>query len=302
MWWIRLKVAPRIQYLCCNQDPSCRCRFTTKHCCHRLHRIELQAVLHLVRTSQHTIYLRTTLRMSISKIAHRIATSSSAASFGSTAPSFHHCFSYCRFPQNCYFFSALTAAASTIKLPKSVGIALAMSSSSATSQIFQTRLTQFVGQSRSSIHESILDTIGQTPIVKLQKLAPDGVNVYVKLESENPGGSIKDRLAMGAIEWAEQTGTIKPGQTVVEASSGNTGIGLAMVCAVKGYPLVCVMSEAFSVERRKLMRFLGAKVILTNPAHKATGMVSVSKQRRAASSIPVTRRGCAFDGTVNFLT
>jgi cysteine synthase A len=99
----------------------------------------------------------------------------------------------------------------------------------------------------------------------------------VKLESENPGGSVKDRLALGVIEWAEKHGQLKPGQTVVEATSGNTGIGLAMVCASKGYPLVVVMSEAFSIERRKLMRFLGARVILTNPAHKGTGMVIKTK-------------------------
>lgn len=129
-----------------------------------------------------------------------------------------------------------------------------------------------------AIYGSITETIGRTPIVKLQRMSPkDGVDVYVKLECENPGGSVKDRLAMGCIEWAEHHGQIKPGDTVVEASSGNTGIGLAMVCASKGYTLVCVMSEAFSIERRKLMRFLGAKVVLTNPAHKATGMVIKAK-------------------------
>jgi cysteine synthase A len=100
----------------------------------------------------------------------------------------------------------------------------------------------------------------------------------VKLESENPGGSVKDRLAVGVIEWAEQNGQLKPGQTVVEATSGNTGIGLAMVCARKGYPFVCVMAESFSIERRKLMRFLGARVVLTNPAHKGTGMVIKAKE------------------------
>ena len=115
---------------------------------------------------------------------------------------------------------------------------------------------------------SVLETIGKTPMVKLNRMAPAGVNIYVKCEAFNPMGSIKDRLALGCIEWAEKEGHLKPGQTVVECSSGNTGIGLAMVCNVKGYPFVCVMSEAFSIERRKLMRFLGAKVILTNPAHK----------------------------------
>lgn len=109
-------------------------------------------------------------------------------------------------------------------------------------------------------------------------MGPGGVNVYVKCESSNPGGSVKDRLALGVIEWAEREGHLKPGQTVVEASSGNTGIGLAMVCASRGYPLVVVMSEAFSIERRKLMRFLGAQVVLTNPAHKATGMVIKAKE------------------------
>jgi len=126
-------------------------------------------------------------------------------------------------------------------------------------------------------HDSVLTTVGKTPVVKLNRLAPDGVNVYVKCEAFNPMGSVKDRLALGIIEWAEKHGQIKPGQTVVECSSGNTGIGLAMVCAVKGYPFVCTMSEAFSVERRKLMRFLGAKVVLTNPAHKGSGMYLAAK-------------------------
>ncbi|KAL3941798.1 MAG: hypothetical protein SGARI_000475 [Bacillariaceae sp.] len=112
----------------------------------------------------------------------------------------------------------------------------------------------------------------------------EGVNVYVKLESENPGGSVKDRLAVGIIEWAEKNGQLKPGQTIVEASSGNTGIGLAMVCANKGYPLVCVMAESFSIERRKLMRFLGAQVVLTDPAHKATGMVIKAKGMSSANA------------------
>jgi cysteine synthase A len=114
-------------------------------------------------------------------------------------------------------------------------------------------------------HSSILSTIGSTPVVKLQHMAPPGVDVYVKVESFNPMGSIKDRMALGMIEYAEHHGLLKPGQTVVEATSGNTGLGLAMVCAAKGYPFVCIMSEAFSIERRKMMRFLGAKVVLTNP-------------------------------------
>lgn len=123
------------------------------------------------------------------------------------------------------------------------------------------------------VHDSILSTIGKTPVVRINKMAPAGVEVFVKCEQANPMGSVKDRLALGVIEWAEANGQLTPGQTVVEASSGNTGIGLAMVCAAKGYPFVCVMSEAFSIERRKLMRFLGAKVVLTNPAHKGSGMV-----------------------------
>lgn len=126
-------------------------------------------------------------------------------------------------------------------------------------------------------HESVLTTVGKTPVIKLRRMAPDSVNIYVKCEAFNPMGSVKDRLAIGIIEWAEAHGQIKPGQTVVEASSGNTGIGLAMVCAAKGYPFVCTMSEAFSIERRKLMRFLGAKVVLTNPAHKGSGMVLAAK-------------------------
>src|SRR5574340_298182 len=122
-------------------------------------------------------------------------------------------------------------------------------------------------------YENILETIGRTPLVKLQKLAPDAVNVYVKAESFNPMGSVKDRMALAVIERAEERGELKPGQTVIEASSGNTGIGLAMVCAQKGYPLVIIMAETFSVERRKLMRFLGAKVVLTPAAAKGVGMV-----------------------------
>ena len=123
-----------------------------------------------------------------------------------------------------------------------------------------------------SVFPSILDTIGNTPIVKLNSLAPKHVNLYVKVESFNPMGSVKDRLALGIIEEAERSGALQPGQTVVECTSGNTGIGLAMVCAAKGYPLVVTMAESFSIERRKLMRFLGAKVVLTPAALKGTGM------------------------------
>src|SRR5437868_8919111 len=116
-------------------------------------------------------------------------------------------------------------------------------------------------------YANILETVGNTPVVKINRLAPPNVNLYVKIEAFNPLGSVKDRLALGVIEDAEKRGDLKPGQTVVEATSGNTGIGLAMVCAAKGYPLVVTMAESFSVERRKLMRFLGAKVVLT-PAPK----------------------------------
>jgi len=122
--------------------------------------------------------------------------------------------------------------------------------------------------------ESVLELIGRTPVVRVKKLAPEGINLYVKLEAMNPLGSIKDRLALGVIEDAERRGALKPGQTVVEATSGNTGIGLAMVCAEKGYPLVVVMAENFSVERRKLMRFLGAKVVLTPASLKGSGMLA----------------------------
>ena len=120
---------------------------------------------------------------------------------------------------------------------------------------------------------NILETVGRTPVVRIGKLAPPDTELFVKIEAFNPLGSVKDRLALGVIEDAEQRGTLKPGQTVVEATSGNTGIGLAMVCAQKGYPLVVTMAESFSVERRKLMRFLGAKVVLTPPAAGGTGMV-----------------------------
>jgi len=121
---------------------------------------------------------------------------------------------------------------------------------------------------------SILETVGNTPVIRINKLGPKGVNLYVKVESFNPMGSVKDRLALGVIEDAERRGELKPGQTVVEATSGNTGIGLAMVCAQKGYPLVITMAENFSVERRKLMRFLGARVVLTPAGEMGSGMVA----------------------------
>src|SRR4051812_15613825 len=123
------------------------------------------------------------------------------------------------------------------------------------------------------IHDNILGTIGRTPIVRINRLAPAGTTMYVKCEFFNPLSSVKDRLAIAIIEDAERSGTLKPGQTVVEATSGNTGIALAMVCAAKGYPFVALMVETFSVERRKIMRMLGAKVILTPAAERGTGMV-----------------------------
>src|SRR5262247_2879004 len=123
-------------------------------------------------------------------------------------------------------------------------------------------------------YQNILETVGNTPVVKVNRLAPPGINLYVKIEAFNPLGSVKDRLALGVIEAAEKSGELKPGQTVIEATSGNTGIGLAMVCAQKGYPLIVTMAEQFSVERRKLMRFLGAKVVLTPAAGRAVAMVT----------------------------
>jgi cysteine synthase A len=123
------------------------------------------------------------------------------------------------------------------------------------------------------IYDSILDTIGNTPIVKLHRLPPKHVDIYVKVEAFNPGGSVKDRLAIGIILDAEQKGLLKPGDTVVEATSGNTGVALAMVCAARGYKFVALMSDSFSIERRKLMRAYGAKLILTPAAERGTGMV-----------------------------
>ena len=128
------------------------------------------------------------------------------------------------------------------------------------------------------IHENILGTIGNTPVVKINRLAPGHVTMYVKCEAFNPLSSVKDRLAIAIIDDAERRGAIRPGQTVVEATSGNTGIALAMVCAVKGYPFVAVMSDSFSVERRKLMRVLGARVILTPAVERGTGMVRKAEE------------------------
>ncbi|MCP4382780.1 MAG: cysteine synthase A [Hyphomicrobiales bacterium] len=131
-------------------------------------------------------------------------------------------------------------------------------------------------------YQDILETVGRTPVVRINRLAPPDINLYVKIEAFNPLGSVKDRLALGVIEAAEKSGDLKPGQTVVEATSGNTGIGLAMVCAAKGYPLVLLMAEPFSVERRKLMRFLGAKVVITPAAGRAVGMVAKMEELAAA--------------------
>ena len=125
---------------------------------------------------------------------------------------------------------------------------------------------------RGRLFDSILETVGDTPAIRVNNLAPAGVEVYVKAEFFNPAGSVKDRLALSIIEEAERDGSLSPGQTVVEATSGNTGIGLAMVCAAKGYPLVVTMADSFSVERRKLMRIMGAKVVLTPRAEKGIGM------------------------------
>ena len=145
-------------------------------------------------------------------------------------------------------------------------------------------------------HDDILGTVGNTPVIRINRLAPDGINLYVKFEAFNPLGSVKDRLALGVIEAAEKSGDLKPGQTVVEATSGNTGIGLAMVCAAKGYPLVVTMAETFSVERRKLMRFLGAKVVLTPKEEKGTGMVEKAKELAAKHGWFMTRQ---FENNAN---
>ena len=139
-------------------------------------------------------------------------------------------------------------------------------------------------------YDSILGTVGNTPVVKINRLAPPGVNLFAKVEAFNPLGSVKDRLALGVIEAAEKAGELKPGQTVVEATSGNTGIGLAMVCAQKGYPLVVTMAEQFSVERRRLMRFLGAKVVLTPQAQRGFGMVVKAVELAKAHGWFLTRQ------------
>lgn len=136
---------------------------------------------------------------------------------------------------------------------------------------------------RARLYESVVDTIGDTPCIRINHLAPAHVRVYVKAEFFNPAGSVKDRLAISIIEEAERRGELKPGQTVVEATSGNTGIGLAMVCAAKGYPLVVTMADSFSIERRKLMRFLGARVVLTPRAAKGFGMYQKARELAEAN-------------------
>src|SRR5215470_3153433 len=146
------------------------------------------------------------------------------------------------------------------------------------------------------IYRSIVDTIGRTPIVRINRLAPAGVTMYVKVEAFNPGGSVKDRLAIGIIEDAEQRGTLKPGQTVVEATSGNTGIALAMICAARGYPFVALMPESFSVERRQVMRAYGAKVVLTPAAERASGAVRMADKLGAERGWFVARQ---FDNPAN---
>ena len=146
------------------------------------------------------------------------------------------------------------------------------------------------------IYNSILDTIGRTPIVRINRLAPAGVDMYVKVEAFNPGGSVKDRLALAVILDAEAKGTLKPGQMVVEATSGNTGVALAMVCAARGYPFVAFMTETFSVERRKLMRAFGAKVILTSAAERGTGMVRIAREYAEKHGAFLTRQ---FDNEAN---
>ena len=146
------------------------------------------------------------------------------------------------------------------------------------------------------IYESILGTIGKTPIVRIQRLAPKHVTMYVKCEFFNPLSSVKDRLAIAIIEDAEQRGTLKPGQTVVEATSGNTGIALAMVCAAKGYPFVAYMVETFSVERRKIMRMLGAKVVLTPAAERGSGMVKRAEEAAKRNGWFLARQ---FDNPAN---
>ena len=140
------------------------------------------------------------------------------------------------------------------------------------------------------IHRDILSTIGNTPVVTINRLAPDHIDMYVKIEAFNPMASVKDRLAIAIIDDAEARGELKPGQTVIEATSGNTGIALAMVCASRGYPFVAVMADSFSVERRRLMRFMGAKVVLTPAAQRGSGMVRVAEELAEKNGWFLTRQ------------
>ncbi len=149
---------------------------------------------------------------------------------------------------------------------------------------------------RARLYDSIVDTVGDTPCIKINTLAPEHVELYVKAEFFNPAASVKDRLALSIIEEAEQSGELTPGQTVVEATSGNTGIGLAMVCAAKGYPLVVTMADSFSIERRRLMRFLGAKVVLTPRTAKGFGMYQKAKELADANGWFLARQ---FETSVN---
>src|ERR1700726_56133 len=149
---------------------------------------------------------------------------------------------------------------------------------------------QRAGEKMGHLYQSILETVGNTPVVRINNLAPAGIDLYVKIEAFNPLGSVKDRLALGVIDDAERTGKLKPGQTVIEATSGNTGIGLAMVCAQKGYPLVVTMAEPFSIERRKLMRFLGAKVVITPAPERGLGMVKKATELAEKNGWFLTRQ------------
>jgi cysteine synthase A len=146
------------------------------------------------------------------------------------------------------------------------------------------------------IYDNVSETIGRTPVVRIHRLGPSNVQLYVKLEAANPGGSVKDRLALGIIEDAERRGELKPGQTVVEATSGNTGIALAMICAARGYPFVALMPESFSVERRQVMRAYGAKVVLTPAAERASGAVRMADKLGAERGWFVARQ---FDNPAN---
>jgi cysteine synthase len=146
------------------------------------------------------------------------------------------------------------------------------------------------------IYDNISQTIGRTPVVGINRLGPGHVKLYVKIEADNPGGSVKDRLALGIVEDAERLGHLRPGQTVVEATSGNTGIALAMVCAARGYPFVALMPESFSIERRQIMRAYGAKVVLTPAAERASGAVRLAEQLAAERGWFLARQ---FDNEAN---